>query len=117
MSDDLGYLGEEVERRPKDRHFPERTCLRCKSYLICLTKGTDGDDVMTEPFLKECIRCEKRVLFYVNGSGGIWYEGGHVLRACLLGTEQNNDYHCIDCRKENGKWWSLGSKSENQEVG
>lgn len=101
--DDLGYLDAEVDSRiaaEKERRFPESTCTHCRSYLLCLTSRDDYDKefgIITRRFLKKCVICKKRVLFYPVSR--VDRVGGYVLRGCLL-PQDDNDYECPECEEE-----------------
>ena len=102
------------------RHFPEETCKRCPSYLICLTMGNGGGDITEECYVKKCIGCEKTVLFYFSLGrkyssttvmSRIFFgdvEGGRVLRGCLLGEQEDFDFQCRECKRRIVKEYLAG---------
>lgn len=77
-------------------HLPKDGCKDCPSHLICLTAG-DSDDIMHERFLRQCMVCKKKIMFYTGDDD--FREGGHVLRWCPLGTEEGSGFRCRECRK------------------
>lgn len=106
---DLSGRGTE-ENDVEEKHFPDKTCSRCPSYLLCLTANNFMIFGMEERHLLKCSKCGVRILFYPDGRNnidkegiGTHYEdteGGQVLRGCLLNIElyKKEHYLCPACR-------------------